>query len=201
MRKSSAVALAALAAAWVFSPGVAMSANVIIRDLNGTIAVDFSEFDFEDWQYVGPVGHATVMVDPGNGQHVTITGQFITNSDSEVGGNTIYLFTPGTSNGTTAAVSDYVTSAWNVTTGGVADITLDYFSATNGAPPVADQPLSAGMFVDGTLQDLTPLLSLPKNITVYAQADVNELTLPEPASLVPFGVGLAGLGAIRRRGA
>jgi hypothetical protein len=56
--------------------------------------------------------------------------------------------------------------------------------------------LTSGIFENGAMQSLNGLLSLPANITVNVQSD---LDAPEPASTVLLASGLVGMGARRWR--
>ena len=177
----------------LFTATNAMAANINIHDLADVVTVDATQFDVT----AAVITHHNIF---GGEDDVTITGQFITNSpDGSSGGNTINLLEPGTFNGTDYLVSDIIRSSWSVS-GRTATITIDFGSD----PPVCDTnpavclraPLSSGIFENGTMQSLNGLLSLPLNITVNVQSDLE--AVPEPASILLLGTGIV-MGARRLR--
>lgn len=183
----------ALTAAALISPAAA--ANINFHDLTDIVGVDATQFDVS-----GPVvTHMNIF----NGEDdVEVTGQFFTNSPDGAGSNTAYLFEPGSAFNGSVAVSDIITSNWTVLSG-IATLTVDFGSD----PPnsFCESPMgclrvpigSNGKYEDGTMQNINDILSLPQNITVQVQSDVDT---PEPLTIALFGAGVAGLGALRRRG-
>lgn len=185
MRLKVLTGAAVLAACVMLASTNAMAANINIHDLADIVTVDATQFDVT----AAVITHHNIF---GGEDDVTITGQFITNSpDGSSGGNTVNLLEPGTFNGTDYLISDIIRSAWSVT-GRVATITIDFGSD----PPSCDVnpagclrgPLNSGIFEDGTMQSLNGLLSLPANITVNVQSDLD--AVPEPASLLLLGTGI-----------
>ena len=177
----------------LFTATNAMAANINIHDLADVVTIDATQFDVT----AAVITHHNIF---GGEDDVTITGQFITNSpDGSSGGNTINLLEPGTFNGTDYLVSDIIRSSWSVS-GRTATITIDFGSD----PPVCDinpaqclrAPLSSGIFENGAMQSLNGLLSLPANITVNVQSDLD--AVPEPASILLLGTGIV-MGARRLR--
>jgi len=91
------------------------------------------------------------------------------------------------------------------TNGGIEeDAVVSWQADDEGTIDLGTLPANATSLVgDGSLQNVTPLLNglggFPGTITIQAQDFVCETSCPEPASMALLGVGLAGLGWIRRR--
>ena len=194
MRLNAILGAAAVVAGSLLPSSSAMAANINIHDLADIITVDATQFDVS----AAVITHMNLF---GGEDDVRITGRFFTNSPNGQGGNTAYLFEPGTSDGVRAKASDIIRSSWTVA-GGIAQLTIDFGSdpvVCDGDPAICQITglLTEGIFEDGTLQNVNGILSLPANITVQVQSDLE--AVPEPASLLLFGTGGVGLIAVLRR--
>ena len=171
------------------SSGTAMSANVNFGEIGDTTFADVADFDVTP----ATITHTNIF---GGEDDIRVTGSFFTNSAAGLTGDSIMaMLEPGCVGN--VCTSDYVHVSWTTRVGGVfniADIVLEF-----GSDPEQLGNFQCGIqgnciVEDGQLQDITPLLILPANITIAAQSDI-----PEPATLALAGIALAGLGFSRRK--
>lgn len=169
----------------------ASAANVNLLELGDTTYAQATQFEFGF-----TVTHKMVF---GGEDDLSLTGQFFTNSEAGTSGNSIAgLIEPGL-----GGASEYVGTDWSVAAnpdGGfnIATITINFASDPTfceGRPFCGF--LNNGPVEDGTLQDLTGYLSLPANIAVNVQSEID--AVPEPASIALIGAGILGVGIARRR--
>jgi hypothetical protein len=186
MRLNVFVAAGILAVCGLSMSTTAIAANINIHDLTDVVTVDATQFDVA----AAVITHTNIF---GGEDDVRITGQFISNSpDGSSGGNQVDLLEPGTFNGQTYLVSDRIRSTWSVT-GRTATLTIEFGSDppgcdTNPAPCFHSPLVPPNVLEDGTMQSLNGLLSLPANITLNVQSDLD--AVPEPASILLVGTGL-----------
>ncbi len=187
--------------------GALVSASIAMLGVHAASAANVNLFEVGDrsdalgsqFEFGYTVTHQSIF---GGEDDLRLIGQFFTTSAVGSGGNSVALFEPGQPSNT---VSEFFTSNWKVDvdpSGGpfnIATVTIDFGSdpAFCNEPSTGPCPTFApGLLEDGTFQDLTGILSLPNNITVFAQS---ELGVPEPATLGVLGLGALGLGIARRK--
>ena len=97
-------------------------------------------------------------------------------------------FTDTGVSGTGGGTIEGVTASWQASDGGAINL---------GAVPFGGISIAG----DGSLQDVTPLLAGQTGFPLGIEVQARDLptAAPEPVSIALIGVGLAGLGAVRRR--
>jgi len=200
------VGLAALAGSGLLTAGIASAANVTIHDddISGVVITPDNNFELG----VNVTQHTFESASL-SGSWIALTGR--------VGSGIIYITEQDQS---TTALSDILYAEWGSSNPGgfsTATIDLTFLSDTDGtlSPSglitqamidAAPTFLANGWVVPetGLLQGLTgqfrnlatgDLVSLPSNLTVFAQSDV----VPEPSTLILLGMGLAGFAVVGRK--
>src|SRR6266404_3077813 len=176
-------------------PSLASAANINIIDLTDSLSIAGTQFEF---------GFSSTVNNPT--ETITFQGSWISNGGTS-GSGILYLVEPGTS-----LISDIlrVTFECASLTGCQSTISGTFISDVTGNLGIL--PLGfTGIAETGTLQNVTGQfqnpangapVTLPANITIFAQSDVNETgEVPEPSSIYLITGGLALLASrlVRRR--
>ena len=166
-----------------------MSANINFHDLLDAVTVDATQFDVT----AATVSHINIF---GGEDDVRVEGQFISNSADGSGDSFVGLVEPGIGCTLTQrdCFSDILHVVWTVIDH-VADFRADFGSDPES---LGTCPLCTALFEDGTLQNVNAFLSLPDNITIQIQSDIDAV-VPEPASLALVGLALFGVATLRRK--
>jgi hypothetical protein len=176
-------------------PSLAPAANINIVDLTDSLSIAGTQFEF---------GFSATVTNPT--ETITFQGSWISNGGTS-GSGIFYLVEPGTT-----IVSDILRVSFECAspTGCQASINGTFISDVTGTLG----PLPAGftgVAETGALQNVTGLfqnpangapVTLPANLTIFVQSDVNETgEVPEPSSisLLIGGLMLVGIRFVQRR--
>ena len=172
--------------------GTAMGAHIAFDEVDDTTTAATADFDVTP----ATITHVNIF----NGEDdIRVTGSFFTTSAAGLTGDSFAaMLEPGCVGG--ACVSDFIHVSWSTRP------SSGQFNIADFVAEFGSDPESLGFFLcgvdgqciveNGQVQDITPLLTLPNNITISARS---ETEAPEPATLALLGLGLAGLGFVRRK--
>ncbi|MBI3368464.1 MAG: PEP-CTERM sorting domain-containing protein [Burkholderiales bacterium] len=174
-----------------------MSANIFFGEVGDTTFASVADFDVTPATIV----HTSIF---GGEDDIRVTGSFFSFSAAGLTGDSLAtLLEPGCTG--TLCASDYIHVRWTTraapgTPFSIVDIVAEFGSdpeALGGSAHCLTAPATC-VVETGGVQDITGLLTLPANITMQAQSDIE---VPEPAALALVGLGLLGLRASRRKAA
>ncbi len=189
---------AVIAAIGMFTSSAAISANIFFGEDGDTTFARIADFDVT----AATITHLNIF---GGEDDIRVTGSFLSNTAAGLSGDSYAaMLEPGCVGNVCA--SDFIHVRWTSRV-----LAGSQFSVIDIIAEFGSDPGSLGNFIcggaaaggdglciteDGTVQDITHLLNLPLNLTMQAQSDVE---VPEPAPLALFGLGLAGMAALRRK--